>query len=66
MLTSGFLYLIHVNIIVVQAANAAAKLVVINILEFNLTSIAVKLDPGLKPNHPIHNINTPKAPKVKL
>jgi hypothetical protein len=23
-------------------------------------------DPGLKPNHPNHKINTPKAPNIKL
>ena len=62
--TSGFLYLIHVKIIVVTLATAALKLVFINILPARamLSPSIFTVEQPLKPNQQNHKMNTPSAP----
>ena len=66
--TSGFLYLIHVIIITVQVATAAARLVVTKILpaETMASPSMETVEAPLKPNQQNQRTNTPRAPNVKL
>lgn len=67
--TSGFVYRTQVMIIVAVAAQAAAKVVVTEMLEAasNVSSpVMDRVDPPLNPNQQNQRMNTPKAPNVRL
>ena len=62
--TSGFLYLIHVKIMVVTLAAAALRLVFINIFPASamLSPSMLAVEQPLKPNQQNQRMNTPSAP----
>ena len=63
--TSGFPYFTQVTIMVVQAAAAAARLVVIMIWPTDsmvLSPVMETVEPPLNPNQPIHRMNMPGRP----
>jgi hypothetical protein len=65
----GLLYRIQDIIMAVTVPAAAERFVVTNIeatAEMLSNPLAANCEPGLKPNHPNHRMNTPRAPIVKL
>ena len=67
--SEGLPYLSHVTIMVATPPAAAARFVVRNTWEMAvlfISPLAANWLPGLNPNHPSHNMNTPSAANVRL